>query len=60
MAPHSSITAWRIPWTEEPGSYRPWCHKETDTTEVTEHTRLTNRVLGNNEVQPPRLGHLRR
>ena len=59
MATHSSITAWRIPWTEEPGSYSPWCHKETDTTEVTEHTHLTNRVLGNNEVQPPRLGHLR-
>ena len=21
MAAHSSILAWRIPWTEEPGSY---------------------------------------
>ena len=23
MAAHSSILAWRIPWTEEPGSYSP-------------------------------------
>ena len=27
MATHSSILAWRIPWTEEPGSYSPWDHK---------------------------------
>ena len=24
MATHSSILAWRIPWTEEPGSYSSW------------------------------------
>ena len=24
MATHSSILAWRIPLTEEPGSYSPW------------------------------------
>ena len=24
MATHSSILAWRIPWTDEPGGYRPW------------------------------------
>ena len=35
MATHSSIIAWEIPWTEEPGS--PWGHKESDTTERT-HT----------------------
>ena len=23
MATHSSILAWRIPWTEEPGRYSP-------------------------------------
>ena len=33
MATHFSILAWRIPWTEEPGSYSPWDHKESDTTE---------------------------
>ena len=34
MATHSSILAWRIPWTEEPGgTYSPWGHKALDTTE---------------------------
>ena len=29
MATHTSILAWRIPWTEEPGGlYSPWSHKE--------------------------------
>ena len=32
MATHSSILAWRIPWTEEPG-YSPWGRKELDMTE---------------------------
>ena len=31
MATHSSILAWRIPWTEEPGGrYSPWGLKESD------------------------------
>ena len=31
---HSSILAWRIPWTEEPGRlHSPWNLKELDTTE---------------------------
>ena len=35
MATHSSILAWRIPWTEKPGwGHSPWGHKESDTTEV--------------------------
>ena len=33
MATHSSILAWKIPWTEEPVSYHPWGHKESDMTE---------------------------
>ena len=33
MATHSGILAWEIPWTEEPGGYSPWGHKESDTTE---------------------------
>ena len=34
MAAHSSILAWRIPWTEEPGRlYSPRGRKESDTTE---------------------------
>ena len=35
MANHSSIFAWRIPRTEEPGGYSPWDHKESDMTEET-------------------------
>ena len=32
-ATHSSILAWRIPWTEEPSGLRPQCLKEYDRTE---------------------------
>ena len=28
MATHSSILAWRIPWTEEPGGLQSMGHKE--------------------------------
>ena len=35
MATHSSIRAWRIPWTEEPDGLQPIGRKELDTTEVT-------------------------
>ena len=35
MATHSSILAWRIPWTEEPGRLQSMGHKRLDTTEVT-------------------------
>ena len=27
MATHSSILAWEIPWTEEPGGLHSWGHK---------------------------------
>ena len=34
MATHSSILAWKIPWTEEPGGLHiSWRCKESDTTE---------------------------
>ena len=33
VATHSSILAWRIPWTEEPGGLSPWGRKELDTAE---------------------------
>ena len=33
VATQSSILAWRIPWTEEPGGHGPWGRKELDTTE---------------------------
>ena len=37
MATYPSISAWRIPWTEEPG-YSPWRGKESDMTEWLSHT----------------------
>ena len=33
MAIHSSILAWRFPWTEVPGGLQSMGHKESDTTE---------------------------
>ena len=43
MAAHSSILAWRIPWTEDPGGLHPWGHTESDTTErlSTKHARIS-------------------
>ena len=32
MATHSSILAWRIPWTEEPGRLQSMKSRELDTT----------------------------
>ena len=42
MATHSSILAWRIPWTGGLEGCSPWGHKESDRTEVTEHIRIHN------------------
>ena len=33
MATHSSIHAWKIPWTKELVGYSTWGRKESDTTE---------------------------
>ena len=35
MATHSSVLAWRIPGTGEPGGQRLWGRTESDTTEAT-------------------------
>ena len=37
MATHSSILAWEIPWTEEPGGLQSMGWKELDTTEQPTH-----------------------
>ena len=34
VAAHSSVLAWRIPWTEEPGGLQSMGCKESDTTET--------------------------
>ena len=39
MATHSSILAWEIPWTEEPGKLLSTGCKESDTTEHTHRRR---------------------
>ena len=56
MATHFSIPAWKIPWTEKPGGYSPWGHKESDTTkriqEVTDFPLIgpDNRKVYRNHV----------
>ena len=46
MATHFSILAWRIPWTEESGGLQSIGHKESDTTEATEHIICLRTMLG--------------
>ena len=47
MATQSSILAWEIPWTEEPGSYSPRGCKESD---MSEHTQIhSSTVIYRNE-----------
>ena len=36
IATHSSILAWRIPWTEEPGGLQSLGCKESERTEATQ------------------------
>ena len=43
MATHSSILAWRIPWTEEPGQLQSMGSQELDTTE--QLTLFTSRLI---------------
>ena len=40
MATHSSIFAWRIPWTEEPGGLQSMGSQESDTTQQLNHPRI--------------------
>ena len=44
MAIHSSILAWRIPWTEEPVGYSPWSQKESDMTKWLTHKRAAGKL----------------
>ena len=45
MDTYSSIPAWRIPGTEEPGGLQPMCHKETDMTEQLTHTHIVKHEI---------------
>ena len=40
MAAHSSVLAWKTPWTEEPGGLQSRGHKELDTNWFTEDTGM--------------------
>ena len=52
MVIHSSILAYRLPWTESLAGYSPWELKEWDTTErLHYHSRLTNNVTVSSEWQ---------
>ena len=37
VSTHSSILAWKTPWTEEPGGLQSMGYRELDTTKATEH-----------------------
>ena len=47
IATHSSILAWRLPWTEEPGGLQTTRSQEPDTTEAIAcmHTKTTQVAL---------------
>ena len=56
MATHSSIAAWKIPWTEEPGGLQSIDGKESDTAEHPhKHTyeKTQRNILGNPVPQHP-------
>ena len=44
MAIHSSIPAWKIPWTEEPGGLQLKGCKESNTTEQLTHTHTHTNI----------------
>ena len=66
MATHSSILAWKTPWTEEPGKHSPQGHKELDMTEqLTIHgihthtyTRITESLCRIAEINTTLLSQL--
>ena len=56
MATHSSILAWRIPWTEELAGYSPQGHKESDMTEQeAQHSTAHGNLLREAVFSPPAL-----
>ena len=56
MATHSSIIVWRVPWTEDLGSYNLWGCKESDMTEqlihacTHTHTHIYNSAMRKKEI----------
>ena len=54
METHSSILAWRIPWTEEPGRLQSTRSQQSDTTERRNHSHhlLTHGCRGCGHIPP--------
>ena len=42
MATHSSVLAWKIPWTEEPGKVQSTGSQRVEHNRTTEHIHLIN------------------
>ena len=53
MAPHSSILAWKIPWTEKPGGLQSRGCKKSDMTE-----QLTLEMIKVERIRDPCTPHL--
>ena len=56
MAIHSSILAWRIPWTEEPEGLQSMGHRKLDTTE----SNLACTALGKKQSKRITYHHLKK
>ena len=56
MATHSSILAWKISWTEEPGGLQSIGYKGSDMTEQLTHTHASKVTL---KILHARLQHYR-
>ena len=51
MVIHSSILAWKIPWTESLVGYSPWDHKELDMTERLVKKKIQKKSATSDTVQ---------
>ena len=49
MSTHSSVLAWRLPWTEEPGQPQTRNRKESGTTKATQHVKQPREAVGEEE-----------
>ena len=56
MATDSSVLAWRIPGTGEPGGCRLWGHTESDTTDMT--AAVADSVLKSRDITLPTKVHI--
>ena len=55
MATHSSVLAWKIPWTEEAGGLQSMRSQESDMTQRLNHQPRNVNIFGGTLCCPPRL-----